>query len=297
MRNRHFTRFGSPLTPSGALYYAYDEEGLVQMDADLQLEQLRATGNSITPSIRAMVKRTVEQRRAEYHAKVNQIGIPDKLKEVFSITKKAEAKRYCRSITISEYDLFLLIHNCSQSRFTHRAKFKPFVPQHLVISDADRKELKEGNPKRVSTKAHSALLERRYLHVHLFEHSKNWHCFYFSHQDIEPESTNHWKYGPHVHYISHLWPKLTKGRVWYRFNRRFTEISDSYHIRFEPLEFPKPGKGTQIDPNDAGTVPPWAVNFDPSVAQGCGSTPLPVAEVATRGSWVMTVSLPPRPMQ
>jgi hypothetical protein len=292
MRNRHITKFGSPLTPSGAFYYACDEEGLVQMDVDIQLEQLRAMGNLITPNIKAQVKRRVEQRRAEYHAKVNQIGIPDKLKKMFSITKKAEAKQYCRNIIISEYDLFLLIHNCSQICFTHRSKFKPFVPEHLVISDADKDEMKEGNPKRVLTKTRSALLERRYLHVHLFEHSKDWHCFYFSHQDIEPASTNHWKYGSHLHYVNHLWSKLTKRWVWYKFNKRFTEISDSFHIRFEPFEFTKPGKGVQIDPNNISTIPPWAVNFDPSLAQGCGSVPLPVAEMATRGLWMLKVSLP-----
>ena len=297
MRNRHITRFGSPLTRSGALYCACDQEGLVQMDVDMQLEQLRAKGRLINPDIKAKVKSTVERRRGEYHDKVNQIGVPDKLKRLFLITKKAEVEQYCRNIVLSEYDLFLLIHNCSQIHFTHRSKFKQYVPEHLIVSHTDRDEMKAGNPKKFLTKIHSTLLERRYTHVHLFERGSDWHCFYFSHQDIEPASTNHWKYGCHLHYISYLWPKLRKRWIWYKFNKRFTEISGSLHIRFEPFEFPSPGKAKQIDPNDRSTIPPWAVNFDASLASGCGSVPLPVAHMATRGLWIVKVSLPSKSNQ
>jgi len=292
MRNRHITRFGSPLTPSGAFYYACDQEGLVQMDVDMQLEQLRAMGKLITPGIRAQVKRRIEQRKAEYHDKVNQIGVPDKLEKLFLMTKKAEVEQYSRNIVLSEYDLFLLIHNCSQIRFTHRSKFRQYIPEHLTVTDTDRDEMKAGNPKRISKKTSSILLERRYIHVHLFEHSSDWHCFYFSHQDIEPASTNHWKYGCHLHYISHLWPELKKRWIWNKFNKRFTQISGSLHIRFEAFKFPRPSEVNAIDPDDRSTIPPWAVNFDPNRAQGCGSVPLPVAEMATRGLWMLKVSLP-----
>ncbi len=267
------------------------------MDVDMQLEQLRARGRLITPDVKAKVKSTVERRRAEYHDKVDQIGVPDTLKRLFSITKKAEVEQYCRSIVPSEYDLFLLIHNCSQIHLAHRSKFKQYVPDHLTVSRVDRDEMKAGNPKRFLTKTHSILLERRYIHAHLFERGANWHCLYFSHQDIEPTSSNHWKYGCHLHYISHLWPKLRKRWIWHKFNKRFTEISGSLHIRFEPFEFSSPGKARQIDPNDRSTIPPWAVNFDPNLAYGCGSAPLPAAHVATRGLWVMKVSLPPKPIR
>lgn len=297
MRSRHITRFGSPLTPSGASYFVFDQEGLVQMDVDMQLEQLRAMGKLITPEIKAQVKSDVERRKAEYRDKVNQIGIPDTLKKLFLITKKAEVEQYCRNIVLSEYDLFLLIHNCSQIRFTHRSKFKQYVPKHLIVSHADRHEMKAGKPKRILTKTHSTLLERRYIHVHLFEHGSDWHCFYFSHQDIEPVSTNHWEYGCHLHYISYLWSQLRKRWIWYKFNKRLTQISGSLHIRFEPSEYPNPGDAKQIDPNNSSTIPPWAVGFDPSLARGCGSVPLPVAQMTTRGLWMMTVSLPSRSVQ
>lgn len=290
MRNRHITRFGSPLTRSGALYFACDQEGLIQMDVDMQLEQLRAKGRLITPDIKSQVKSNVERRKAEYHDKVNQIGVPDKLKKLFLLTKKAEAEEYSQNIVLSEYDLFLLIHNCSQIRFTHRSKFKQYIPEHLIVSDTDRDEMKIGNPKKFLKKVSSGLLERKYIHVHLFEFSSDWHCFYFTHQDIEP-TKNHWKHGCHLHYISHLWPNLKKRWIWSKFNQRSTEISGSLHIRFEPFEFPNPDEAKESYLNNGSKLPLWAAIFDPNLAYGCGSVPLPVAHMATRGLWVTKVSL------
>jgi hypothetical protein len=268
MRNRHITRFGSPLARSGALYFATDQEGLIQMDVDMELEKLRAKGRLITPDIKSQVKSEVQRRKAEYHDKVNQIGVPDKLKNLFLIPKKAKAEQYVKELVLSEYDLFLLIHNCSQIRFTRRSRFKEYIPEHLIVSDTDRDDMKAGNPKKFSKKISSTLLERRYIHVHLFEHGSDWHCFYFSHQDIEPTSTNRWKYGCHLHYISHLWPKLRKRWIWSEFNKRSTEISGSLHMRFEPFEFPNPddAKGSYL--HRKSKLPPWAVIFDPILLTG-----------------------------
>ena len=297
MRNRHITRFGSPLTRSGALYFASDQEGLIQMDVDMKLAQLYANGVVITPDIKFLVKSNVQQRKAEYHDKVDQVGVPDELKNLFLITRKAQAERYSRGLVLSEYDLFLLIHNCTQIHFTHRSKFRQHVPDHLKVSDTDRDEMKTGSPKKTLTKIRSGLLERRWIHVHLFECGQDWHYFYFSHQDIDPTDTNHWKYGCHLHYISHLWPNLKKGWIWKKFNKRSTEISGSLHIRFEPFEFLNPDEAVESNLNDESTLPPWAVIFNPNLAYGCGSVPLPVAHMATRGLWVTKVSIPHKPNQ
>ena len=297
MRNRHITRFGSPLARSGALYFASDQEGLIQMDVDLKLAQLHASGVLVTPDIKSRVKSDVQRRKAEYHDKVNQVGVPDKLKHLFLITGKAKAEQYSRRIVLSEYDLFLLIHNCAQIRFSHRSKFKQYVPEHLRVSKTDRDEMERGNPKKFLKKTRSGLLERRWIHVHLFEYGLEWHCFYFSHQDIEPTSANHWKYGCHLHYISHLWPKLKKRWIWNKFNQRYTEISGSLHMRFEPFEFPNPDKPIENYLINGSKLPPWAVIFDPNLAYGCGSVPLPVAHMATRGLWVTKVSLPSKSNQ
>ena len=186
MRNRHITRFGSPLTSSGAHYLVSDEEGLIQMDVDMKLEQLHVRGISITQDIKSQVKSDVQKIKAEYHDKVRQVGVPDKFEKLFQITSKAQAEKYLREIVLSEYELFLLIHNCNQIRFTHRSRFKPYVPEHLIVSDTDIDKMKSSNPKKFLKKTRSTEFERRYIHVHLFEYSSDWHCFYFSHQDTAP---------------------------------------------------------------------------------------------------------------
>ena len=193
---------------------------------------------------------------------------------------------------LSEYDLFLLIHNCTQIQLTHRSKFKIYVPGHLRVLYTDKDKMKTGNPKTFLKKVSSGLLERRYIHVHLFEYGSDWHCLYFSHDDIDPEDSNNWTYGCHLHYVSHLWPNLKKGQIWKRFNKRSTEISGNLHIRFAPFEFPNPDEGAKSYLNNGRRLPPWATIFDPDLASGCGSAPVPVAQMATRGLWVAKVSIP-----
>ena len=292
LRNKHITRFGSVFAPSGALYVPSDRAGLIQMEIDLQLAQLQFRGVVITPAIKSQVNESVRQREREHRDKVNQVGIPDKIRDLFQLTKKREAEKYSRELVLSEYELFLLIHNCNQISFTHRSKFKQYIPEHLRVSDADRAEMNTGTPKTFLKKISAGLLERRYIHVHLFEYSSNWHCFYFSHDDINPEGTNHWKYGCHLHYVSHLWSNFKKGQIWKAFNKRSTEISGNLHIKFEPFEFPNPD-GTEKDRLDKESErPPWADIFDPGLVSGSGSSPLPVAHVATRGMWFSKISIP-----
>ena len=282
MRNKHVTRFGSVLGPSGAFYGVSDREGLIQMDIDLKLAELQYRGVHITRKIKSEVSDSVRKNAKEHRDRVNQVGIPDKIQGLLQLTKKSEADKYSRKLVLSEYELFLLVHNCNQIHFTHRSKFKQYVPEHLRVSNSDRAKMKTGEPKVFLKKVSSGLLERRYIHVHLFEHSSNWYCFYFSHDDIEPGENNHWKYGCHLHYISHLWSNYKKGQIWKAFNKRSTEISGNIHIRFEPFEFPSPDEAS----------PPWTEIFNLDSASGEGSVPLPVAQVTTRGMMFSTISLP-----
>ncbi len=273
------------------MYAVFDSHGLVQMDVDLELSKLYARGVPITSEIKSRVKDDVKQRMMEYDSKVNEVGIPDEIKNLLLADRKTRVEQYTHNITLPEHALFLLIHNCNQIQFSHRSRFKQYVPDHLKLSDTDRKRMKiGGNPKKALGKLHSGLLERRYIHIHLFESGPLWHLFYFSHQDIDEEA-NHWKYGPHLHYISHLWPNLKKKLVWKEFNKRSTDISGSLHIRFQPFVFPNPYAET----DDSGNMskPPKLVRMiDPNVSDGLGAFPSPIAHLATRGMWIGEVSLP-----
>lgn len=285
IRSRHITKFGSPLAGSRALYFVSDQDGLIQMDIDLELEQLRQRGRIVTRDIETKIKENVKTRKREYDAAVAHLGIPDYLKNLFEVTSKSEAEQHIQKITIPEYELFLLIHNCNQIGFTHRAKFRQYVPEHLKLSSEDREVMKATNPKKFFKKMDAGLAQRKYVHVHLFERSSDWHCFYFRHQDIEHETD--WKYGSHLHYLSHLWT-LNKRWVWSKFNKRRFDIS-GIHIKFEPFDFSKLDEA-ESSADVKKELPPQLVIFDPTLAKGLGSIPLPVAHLATRGAWITTVS-------
>ena len=79
MRNRHITRFGSPLQPSGALYAVSDDDGLIQMELDIELAKLQARGVILPRRLRSQVKETVQQRRSDYRTEIARRGIPDNL--------------------------------------------------------------------------------------------------------------------------------------------------------------------------------------------------------------------------
>lgn len=265
------------------------------MAVDMELAKQHINDVVITSAVKSYVQENTLRKKAEYHNKIDQIGVPDIFQTLFQMTKKAKAEQYFRNLVLSEYDLFLLIHNCTQIRFTHHSKFKIYVPEHLRVLDADRDEMKTGNPKSFLKKVHSGLLYRRYIHIHLFEYGSDWHCFYFSHDDIDPEDGNHWKYGCHLHYVSHLWPNLKKGQIWKQFNKRSTEISGNFHIGFAPFEFPNPDEVAENYQAKVRKLSLWMDIFNLDVTAGKDSVPTPIAHMATRGLWVVKFSMPDKP--
>jgi hypothetical protein len=292
MNSRHFTKFGSYFSPSGGLYVISDEDGLIRMDMDMELIRLKSKGVPITRDTITELKRDIQKKRASYHDKVSQAGIPDKLKPLLQITKKAELEKYCRDLTVSEYDLFLLIHNCNQIQYNHRSKFKEFMPDHLKFSDTDRYEMKTGNLRKAIRKVSPSIQERRCLHIHLFEYSTVWHYFYFSHQDVNIESTNHWKYGCHIHFVNYLWTEYSKSLIWKIFNKRNNEISGNLHIRFSSVNYSDQEVNIKSDLNRKNTLPPYSFAYNPEYATEFSSIALPVRQLITRGIWAVTLGNP-----
>lgn len=289
MRNKHVTRFGNPNTRGGALYYVNDLEGLCQMVVDLELFRLHKYGVAISSLHKSQINQNVRFERDIYNSKVAQQGVPEKLSTLFRITKKSEAKKFCKNLSFSEFELFLLIQNCYQIGFTHMSKFPEYVPDHLNITDDDRASLRNGKPMPISKKMGPLLIERRHINVHLFHRESVWHSFYFSFEDIESKEDNHWKHGCHLHYVSYLWPNYTRKQVWRSFDTRTTKISGNLHIRFAPYEYPELN-----EPKDYAAPllveSPGAFAFDPSLTSDCGSFPIPAAHIATRGCWITNVS-------
>lgn len=235
MTNESMARFGSPLSPDGALYFMQGREGVVQCWADICKTAMQLTGMQITPAIEAEILDIVRKKADELDREIYAENIPIKMKSLFQIKKKAEAVAYCKKLELSEHDLFLLIHNCHQIGFIHRSKFREYLPQHLRVQESDISNMRAGNPHRFFNKVHGIFKERKRIHVHLLERGNEWHCFYYSYSDIKTGNRNHWKLGSHLHYISYLWPDLKKGQVWKSFDKREVEIQGSAHIKLQPF--------------------------------------------------------------
>lgn len=289
MKNRHVTRFGNPYSPGGALYYVSDQEGLCQMAVDLEMFSLHRDGVLITSQLKSQIENDIRFERDIYYSKIAQHGVPNNVLELFQISTKSEATKYCKNLRISEFDLYLLIQNCYQIGFIHKAKFPDFVPNHLIITDDDRKRLKSGNTIPVTKKLGPLLDERRHINVHMFFQNLEWHCFYFSYEDIEPQENNHWKFGSHLHYVSYLWPKYTREQIWDAFDTRKTQISGNFHIRFSPYEYPE-FANRQGRPPLSNKETPGSFAFDLALTSDCDSYPVPAANIATRGCWIIKVS-------
>ena len=139
---------------------------------------------------------------------------------------------YCRKIKISEDELALLIHNCSQIGFKHQSKFVEYIPENRRLSYLDVSNMKEGDSRKLFSKVRSAFKERKKYHVQLFSRGKEWHCFYYTYTDTESEGENHWKLGSHLHYVSYLWSNYRKRQIWESFDKRIIDIQ-GVHIQLE----------------------------------------------------------------
>ena len=128
------------------------------------------------------------------------------------------------------------MHNCSQIGYTHRSKFLEYVPENRKLTDSDRTSMRDKEPNKLFSKIRAIFEERKNYMIHLFESDEKWHCFYYTYKDMEPNS---WNYGPHLHYVSYLWPEYRKRQVWESFDQRKHNI-EGVHIRLEPLPPPPP---------------------------------------------------------
>lgn len=60
------------------------------------------------------------------------------------------------------------------------------------------------------------ITQRKNIHAHLFEKQAQWHCFYFTFNDVQG---SHGSMGSHIHYISSLW-RLDLKKIWSEFEKK-----------------------------------------------------------------------------
>jgi hypothetical protein len=227
MNKEHFTNFGSLKFPGGAIYVSYTREGMIQNLADILITELKLKGEVVTLEDKKLALEISRKTIDELDIKDAKKGVPNKLKALLEINKKSKAIKYCKNLELSEDELYLLIHNSTQIGFKCRSKFAKYIPSHLKLTDLDISRLRNNQLEKFRKKVKAIFSERRHISAHFFERGNQWHCFYFAFQDLEP---THWRCS-HLHYVSYLWPQLTKKRVWTAFDKRSTNIPGNIHIR------------------------------------------------------------------
>ncbi len=287
LRNRHVTRFGHPFTKPGASYHVSDIDGLEQASIDISLARLAAQDYVTSQLEMVQLQTDTHRARLTYESMIQELGIPKGIDALLSASTKREVERIAKTSTFTENDLFLLVHNHSQKGFTHRSRFPDFVPDHLQINDTDREEMRSGVLGRISRKFSSLFTFRKLVHVHMFETDMQWHCLFFSHKDIDESSANRWKHGPHIHYVSHLWPRLVPEQVWDGFDKRRGRLSTGVHIRFHPFDFTK---GSGVSSMNNGLTTDHLFPMDPGLLDG--RYPTPPAQIMTRGAWTADILVP-----
>lgn len=165
---------------------------------------------------------------------------------LFEADSKKEVEKVCSELIITSADILYLV-KLSQAKviefpYLYASKFHEEIPENVHLTEKNINAIaKNGkgvlsrDAKKAVNKLFQAPLQTKRTMAHLFyrpDH-KYWHMFYFDLKDSY-RADNHWEYGPHVHYISWLWPNLNCQDLWKSYCRNAKKgIGGSKHIKFE----------------------------------------------------------------
>jgi hypothetical protein len=148
------------------------------------------------------------------------------LGEIFNANSKRELTKHCKNLVVYRQDLASLILAAQHgilAPYKYANHFARALPDHLHPTDAEQDAIasngvgtfRSREASKFATKVFQLFREQRSLAAHLFYTSSqnHWHLFYFDNRDTSEEQ-NHWKHGPHLHYVSNLWPELTMKEAW-----------------------------------------------------------------------------------
>ncbi len=172
-------------------------------------------------------------------------AVPDicqKFVELFAIQKKSDLEKFCSNLVIQQDELVDLIQWSQVIGFVHSSRHAEYQPDQAQITEHDLEALRTEDPAiraerlpRLMNKTDNLFNVRKRLSAHLFLNtSMRWHLFYFSLEDLTERHENHWKHGPHVHFVNDLWPQYRLEQLdELLFAERKTKVTNSIHIRFK----------------------------------------------------------------
>lgn len=164
---------------------------------------------------------------------------------LFNVKTKSELETYCRDLVIDQTDLVELILAArigALSPYLYASHFDEIVGDHLRPREDELEALGkngigplEGKAAKAINRVGQLFKERRVVAAHLFYTSDHgyWNLLYMLQGeggDTDPRN-NHWRHGPHMHFISDLWGRLQLREVWQRVMAGDLKLP-SMHIRF-----------------------------------------------------------------
>jgi hypothetical protein len=167
--------------------------------------------------------------------------MPSYLQELLSISKKNQLRKFAKQIKITRRDFATLVWNAAAIGYGHEIKsreFRPTDPSLLGDWNFDHTEDGKLTPEAIRTvkKIKQIFYQRRMLTAHIFFNRARWHIFYFDQRDMDTLGWNHWKCGPHIHFVNDLWPSYDPQDLWNTLDAAETNIGGCLHIRYDPQQ-------------------------------------------------------------
>jgi hypothetical protein len=157
---------------------------------------------------------------------------------IFSARTKKELVDFTKKICVTVRALTLLIWNHELFGFSHTRASWEWVPPHLQPDDATMNKIRRGTDAerlRHLRKLTQIFDERRLFTGHLFWSESEWHLLFFDQRD-RAETDNHWKFGPHIHFINYLVrPNASVEQILNELNTDRPKLKSAIHIRYKDL--------------------------------------------------------------
>jgi hypothetical protein len=162
---------------------------------------------------------------------------PENLIRLFSITKKSELEKYARDLVVTRDELFRMIVAAGKAGYHHQPAFQEIQPDDIQPTKEEIDSFRKGPSSderaelriKMMRKMRQMFKVRKIVAFHLFVSPTRWHLISFTQHDATETKENHWKAGPHIHFVNDLWPNLTIVAAC----KGFPERPNGLHIRFD----------------------------------------------------------------
>ncbi len=168
----------------------------------------------------------------------------ENLLEILNFRSKRDLSRYCKNLVVNHQDLVALILAAQHGElapYRYANHFAKLTNKNLFPNDEEHQAVAENGPgefktiaaRKFARKIFQIYKEQRTFAAHFLytPNHRYWHLFYFDNRDTST-TRNHWKHGPHIHYVSDLWPELSLFRVWNQVESGEISFPNKLHIQY-----------------------------------------------------------------